>query len=94
MCHILFIIVVYLLEFIYIIRTRYLEDKKIQNFNNFFICLFLFLLPIFCGFVYYVLPHIIQIGSGGQFLLNIEGYIYRNVWSNFIFLYGNYLLLF
>ena len=79
----IFLPIVYIVEFIYILKKNKGEYKKIITAKNALIILIIFIIPIICGLFYFVIPHIQQ-ANDGKIFLNIEGYIYRNCWSNFI----------
>lgn len=50
--------IVYIVEFIYIIKKEYSENKKIITIKNFMICAVIFVIPIVFGVYYFVLPHL------------------------------------
>ena len=78
--------ILYIVEFIYIMKKRYNENKKIITIKNIIICFILFAIPIIMGICYFVLPHLQFAQSEGEVFVNIEGYIYRNCFANFIFI--------
>ena len=83
----IFLPIIYIVEFIYIMLKRYRETKKIISVKNIAIILTIFVIPIICGLCQFVLPHLIRAGTGDiPAFYSIEGYIYRNCWSNFILL--------
>lgn len=84
--YIIFTPIVFIAEFIYLIITRYKESKKIFTLKNIAIISEIFIIPALCGVYYFVIPHILNYQDGGDLFINLEGYIYRNCWSNFIFI--------
>ena len=79
----IFLPIIYIVEFIYILKKNKGENKKIVTAKNILIVLIVFIIPIICGLFYFVIPHLQQANERNLFI-NIEGYIYRNCWSNFI----------
>lgn len=81
----IFIPVVYIVEFIYINKKIHTQFKTIFKWKNVIITLIIFIIPIICGMFYFVIPHLVATANeNNKFFINIEGYIYRNLWSNFI----------
>ena len=89
----IFIPVIYLAELIYIIKKRREINKKLFTKANITIFVVVFLIASLCGIYYFVVPHLLHAQShNGETFVNLEGYIYRNIWSNFIFLFPIALL--
>lgn len=85
--YIIFAPVIFIVEFIFIMRKRYSINKKIFTLKNILIAIVVFLIPCIFAIYYYVMPGLIASSSGnGEMFYNLEGYIYRNLWANFIFL--------
>lgn len=81
----IFVPVVFLVEIIYLIKKSYDINKKIFSIKNLIICFILFVIPFLCWIYYNALPYLTNAqAEGSDMFLNIEGYIYRNCWSNFI----------
>ena len=80
----IFLPVLYIVEFLYLIVKARKQDKKIFSKKNLLVFFTIFVIPIICGIFYYVIPYLTSVKTEDVFL-NIEGYIYRNCWSNFIF---------
>ena len=81
----IFIPIVYIVEFIYIYIKRYKETKKIISIKNILIFIGIFAIPIICGLCRFVIPHLVNAAAGDiPAFYDMEGYIYRNCWSNFI----------
>lgn len=85
----IFIPIVYTVEFVYIFYKNYKADKKIITLKNLAVIGIIFIIPIVCGLYYIIIPNIISINNNpekNKAYIFIEGYIYRNCWSNFILL--------
>ena len=80
----IFVPVIYIVEFIYLIKKKRKEGKLLTK-KNLAILLIVFIIPSICGLLFFVLPHLYNTNSDEVFI-NIEGYIYRNCWANFIFI--------
>ena len=59
---------------------------SIFNKKNIIEVLTILILPTIIGFCYFILPNIFSSGSTGVSHIATEGYIYRDLYSNFIFL--------
>lgn len=60
------------------------KKEKILSKNNIFKILIVLIIPTILGFCYFILPEIMQ-GQISEFEgIGMEGYIYRNLYSNFI----------
>lgn len=80
----IFVPVVYFSEGLYFLIKEYQEKKKFtfSNITKIFIVL---VIPFILGILYFAIPHISNSNNETEnFFLTIEGYIYRNCWSNFI----------
>ena len=81
----IFVPIVYIVEFIYLVVKEYKNNKKIISMKNIVLFSTIFLLPIICGVYYYVIPYLLSV-KGEDAFIYLDGYIYRNCWSNFIFI--------
>ena len=59
---------------------------SIINIKNIIEVLVILILPTILGFCYFILPNIISTGSTGVSHISTEGYIYRDLYSNFLVL--------
>lgn len=78
----IFVPVIYLAQGLYFLIKQYKMNKKIfskENLLNIFITL---VIPGILGIIYFAIPHLTSSPDG--LFLSLEGYIYRNCWSNFI----------
>ena len=97
----MFVPFVYPAEWIYLCIVSYQKDKKIFTKNNIFTLTVTLLLPFFLGYIYHLAPSIYQVlikdnALNGDVLatskkiidggFNVGGYIYTNLYSNFILL--------
>lgn len=97
----MFVPFVYPAEWIYLCIVSYQKDKKILTKNNIFTLTVTLLLPFFLGYIYHLAPSIYQVlikdnALNGDVLatskkiidggFNTGGYIYTNLYSNFILL--------
>ena len=73
---------IYIAELLFII---YKSNKKIFTKENLIIITIVFGIPIVCGILFIVVPHLNKTNNETVFY-NLEGYIYRNLWSNFVLL--------
>ncbi|MBR3134893.1 MAG: hypothetical protein IKG56_05485 [Clostridia bacterium] len=74
---------IYITELIYIIYINKKRKKKISFY--FYTIFFVFGIPAISGILFFILPHLLNTPKENKFY-NLEGYIYRNIWSNFILL--------
>ena len=97
----MFVPFVYPSEWIYLCIISYKKDKKILTKSNIFILTITLLVPFFLGYIYHLAPKIYQVllkdnALEGDVLstskniidggFNVGGYIYTNLYSNFILL--------
>lgn len=97
----MFVPFVYPAEWIYLCIVSYQKDKKIFTKNNIFTLTVTLLLPFFLGYIYHLAPSIYQVLIKDNALdgdifstskgiidggFNIGGYIYTNLYSNFVLL--------
>lgn len=90
--YLLFIPVVYLAEGLYFLFDQYRNNRKYFSKENIVTILMTLIIPAILGIVYFVIPQFFQ--EQKQLFLTIEGYIYRNYWSNFIIILPLTLLCF
>lgn len=97
----MFVQFVYPAEWIYLCIVSYQKDKKILTKSNIFTLTITLLVPFFLGYIYHLAPSIYQVlikdnALDGDVLatskgiidsgFNVGGYIYTNLYSNFILL--------
>jgi len=81
----IFVPVIYFSEGLYFLIKEYQEKKKF-TFKNIVKIFIILVIPFILGLLYFAIPHISNSNNQTEsFFLTIEGYIYRNCWSNFIF---------
>lgn len=90
-----FVPVVYSASFLYI-AYLFWNKKVLFKKNNILFLFVVLILPSILGFAYFVLPAIISRGETTVEAIALEGYIYRNLYQNFLilipfFLYGIHL---
>lgn len=90
--YLLFIPVVYLAEGLYFLFDQYRNNRKYFSKENIVTILMTLIIPAILGIVYFVIPQFFQ--EQKQLFLTVEGYIYRNYWSNFIIILPLTLLCF
>lgn len=79
----LFVPIVYLAQGLYIIYKWYRKEYKFLQLIK--IGIFCLVIPFIIGILYFILPNFITSGSGNaSSAIATEGYIYRDLWSNFI----------
>lgn len=87
----LFVPVIYSAFGIYMLIDM-IKNKKTKNILSIFTkeniikVIFILILPTILGFSYFVLPGLIQSGTTAVSHINTEGYIYRDLYSNFVLL--------
>ena len=82
----LFAPVLYIAELICLFRINKVDRKNIK-WSQILWLLYIYGIPVLCGLYYLVLPHILYSQEEGQKpFFEIEGYIYRNIWGNFVLL--------
>lgn len=81
----LFIPVVYAAEFIFIF-LQYFKKRKILSIEYLIFNSITLFLPFILGFIYFLLPNFLSGGGSGDAIspLLAEGYIYRDLYSNFV----------
>ena len=82
--YLLLVPIIYATEGIYFLIKEYKNNKKYFTKKSILTILFTLVIPFIIGIFYFALPHLFARQS--EFFLQIEGYIYRNYWSNFILL--------
>lgn len=90
--YLLLIPVVYLAEGLYFLFDQYRNNRKYFSKENIVTILITLIIPAILGIVYFVIPQFFQ--EQKQLFLTVEGYIYRNYWSNFIIILPLTLLCF
>lgn len=78
----IFVPVLYLTEGLYFLIKQYKTNKKIFSKENLLTIIITLVIPFILGIIYFAIPHLTSSPDG--LFLSIEGYIYRNCWSNFI----------
>lgn len=79
----IFIPIVYFAEGLYFLIKEYKEKKRAFTLNSIKIISLILVIPFILGIIYFVLPHLLK--GNGEVFITVEGYIYRNIWSNFVF---------
>lgn len=78
----IFVPVLYLTEGLYFLIKQYKANKKIFSKENLLNIIITLVIPFILGIIYFAIPHLTSSSDG--IFLSIEGYIYRNCWSNFL----------
>lgn len=93
----LFVPVIYSASFLYLAYILW-NQKQLMDKENILFMIIVLILPAVLGFLYFVLPSLVSRGETTVEAIALEGYIYRNLYQNFIllipcFLYGMHLSL-
>lgn len=83
--YLIFVPVLYATEGIYLLMIQYKKNKKYFSKENITTILISLIIPFIIGMLYFALPQLFK-EEAQELFITIEGYIYRNYWSNFIVL--------